>query len=51
MIRHVLADTGPLYALADPSDQYHSPTSTHMNPTQQRLFSLRDLQRYAPEAS
>jgi len=34
--------------------QHQFPTATcltHMNPTQQRLFSLLDLQRYAPEAS
>ena len=34
--------------------QHQFPTAaclTHMNPTQQRLFSLLDLQRYAPPAS
>jgi hypothetical protein len=34
--------------------QHQFPTAaclTHMNPTQQRLFSLLDLQRYAPAAS
>jgi predicted nucleic acid-binding protein len=31
MNRLVLADTGPLYALADPSDQYHLRAQTQLN--------------------
>ena len=30
MLKPVLADTGPLYALADPSDQYHIPAQEEL---------------------
>ena len=31
MSRLILADTGPLYALADPSDQYHTRAHSELN--------------------
>ena len=36
----VLADTGPLYALADPSDQFHSRAAAELNTIQRRGFAI-----------
>jgi uncharacterized protein len=36
----VLADTGPLYALADPSGQYHTRATTELEAIAKRGFSI-----------
>ncbi len=36
----VLADTGPLYALADPSDQYHARATAELEAIAKRGFSV-----------
>jgi hypothetical protein len=36
----VLADTGPLYALADTSDQFHARAATELNTIQRRDFNI-----------
>jgi predicted nucleic acid-binding protein len=36
----VLADTGPLYALADPSDQYHARATAELESIARRGFSV-----------
>jgi predicted nucleic acid-binding protein len=36
----VLADTGPLYALADPSDQYHARSRTELTAIEARNFTV-----------
>ena len=40
MIRNVLADTGPLYALADPSDQFHERAAAELEAIERRGFSV-----------
>src|SRR5690242_18838435 len=40
MTRAVLADTGPLYALADPSDQFHERAATELAALQRRGFTI-----------
>jgi hypothetical protein len=36
----VLANTGPLYALADTSDQYHARAGAELNTIQRRGFNI-----------
>jgi predicted nucleic acid-binding protein len=36
----VLADTGPLYALADPSDQYHTRAAAELNSIERRGVNI-----------
>jgi predicted nucleic acid-binding protein len=38
--RNVLADTSPLYALADPSDQYHERAAAELEAIERRGFSV-----------
>jgi predicted nucleic acid-binding protein len=40
MIQAVLADTGPLYALADPSDQFHSRASRELAAIERGGFAV-----------
>src|SRR4051812_43991405 len=40
MSRNVLADTGPLYALADPSDQFHERAAAELEAIEKRGFSV-----------
>ncbi len=36
----ILADTGPLYALADPSDQYHARAGAELRDAEIRNFTV-----------
>ena len=40
MIRRLLADTGPLYALADPQDQYHLRANRELDAIQRESVSF-----------
>jgi predicted nucleic acid-binding protein len=40
MTRNVLADTGPLYALADPSDQFHERAAAELEAIGKRGFGV-----------
>lgn len=40
MIRTLLADTGPLYALADPTDQFHARAATELETIDKKGFTV-----------